>query len=62
MEEQEEKKDRNSEALKMGVILGLLSIIITVLIYIIDISLLGGWQLGVVMLVISAIFVILFPS
>lgn len=51
--EEEEKKDRNSEALKTGVILGLLSIIILVLAYIIDITLLGDWKLGIATSVIS---------
>lgn len=51
--EEEIKKDRNSEALKLGIILGLLSILITVLAYIIDVSILADWKIGVSVLIIS---------
>ncbi|MEQ9290537.1 MAG: DUF4199 domain-containing protein [Cyclobacteriaceae bacterium] len=56
--EEEYKKDRNSEALKSGLTLGLLSIIILALSYIIDVTLLGSWKLGVVSSVLSLAFVI----
>ena len=57
-EELEVGKDRNAEALKSGVILGLISTIVTILIYISDISLLADWKLGLSMSVLSLAFVI----
>lgn len=51
--EEEYKKDRNSEALKTGLVLGLLSIILLALSYIIDITMLGDWKLAVISSVLS---------
>jgi hypothetical protein len=51
--EEEIKKDRNSEALTAGLIWGLVTVIMTVLIYIIDITLLGDWKFGIGMLVVG---------
>ena len=51
--EEEINKDRNEEALKLGIILGLFSIVVVVLIYIIDVSILAVWKLNVSLLVIS---------
>ena len=51
--EEEIQKDRNSEALKLGLILGLFSIIVVVLIYIIDVTILTDWKVNVSVLVIS---------
>ncbi|MDP4680925.1 MAG: DUF4199 domain-containing protein, partial [Cyclobacteriaceae bacterium] len=51
--EEEINKDRNEEALKLGIILGLFSIVVVVLIYIIDVSILADWKLNVSLLVIS---------
>ena len=51
--EEEIQKDRNSEALKLGLILGLFSIIVVVLVYIIDVTILIDWKVNVSSLVIS---------
>lgn len=51
--EEEIQKDRNSEALKAGLIWGLVAVIMIVLIYIIDITLLGDWKFSIGMLVIG---------
>ena len=58
--ESEEKKDRNAEALRSGLILGLFSIVMTVLIYIISATLLGDWKTGLGIAAISIFLVAYF--
>ncbi len=57
MQEEVYQKDRNGEALKSGLILGLISIILIILFYIIDISMLSDWKTGLITSAISIGFV-----
>ncbi len=58
----EESTEKNlfGEAIKTGLILGALSVILTLLIYIVDVNMLADWKLGIGILIVSVVIVIRF--
>lgn len=56
--EESTNKNMLSEAMKTGVILAALSIIITLLIYIIDVTILADWKLGIGILIVAFVIVV----
>ena len=58
--EESTKKTLLGEAIKTGALLGIISIILMMIFYIVDVTMLGGWQLILVSLIISFFIVIKF--
>ncbi len=60
MEENEENESLPLNALKAGLTIGLINIVITVLLYVVDSALFAKWWVGILILVLNLVLVIVF--